>query len=321
MHTTDLSPWQYSHASHQDDRKREHSARLVTLLTAAMMVIEIIAGTLLGSMALLADGWHMGTHAAALGLAAFVYWYARQRASDKRFSFGTGKVDALGGFASAVALGVVAVIMAVESVRRIFDPVAIRFDEALWVAALGLVVNLVCAALLFRHGHHSEDHGDHAHAHDHDHHAHAHVHEHPHHHDYNLRGALLHVLADAVTSVLAIIALIAGKFWGWQWMDPAMGIVGGLLIAHWSYGLIRGTSRTLLDRDIDPKLSERVRAAIEGGGEDRVSDLHIWRIGSRYLAGVVSVVTHEPRAPEHYKSLVSRHAQIHHLTVEVNTCS
>lgn len=316
MHTTDLSPWQYNHASHQDDRKREHSARLVTLLTAAMMVIEVVAGTLLGSMALLADGWHMGTHAAALGLAAFVYWYARQRAADKRFSFGTGKVDALGGFASAVALGVVALIMAVESVRRIFDPVTIRFDEALWVAVLGLAVNLICAALLFRHSH---DHDAHD-AHDYDgHDGHA-DHDH-HHHDYNLRGALLHVLADAVTSVLAIIALIAGKFWGWQWMDPAMGIVGGLLIAHWSYGLIRGTSRTLLDRDIDPKLSERVRAAIEGGSEDRVSDLHIWRIGSRYLAGVVSVVTHEPRAPEHYKSLVSRHAHIHHLTVEVNTCS
>lgn len=309
MHSTDLSPWQYDHASHQDDRKREHSARLVTLLTAAMMVIEIVAGTLLGSMALLADGWHMGTHAAALGLAAFVYWYARQRAADRRFSFGTGKVDALGGFASAVALGVVAAIMGIESVRRFFDPVAIRFDEALWVAALGLVVNLVCAGLLFRHSHHPHAHGDSGRHDDH------------HHQDYNLRGALLHVLADAVTSVLAIIALIAGKFWGWQWMDPAMGIVGSLLIAHWSYGLIRGTSRTLLDRDIDPNLSERVRAAIEGGSEDRVSDLHIWRIGSRYLAGVVSVVTHEPRAPEHYKALVAQHAHIHHLTVEVNTCS
>ncbi len=304
MHTTDLSPWQYSHASHQDDRKRERSARLVTLLTAVMMVIEVAAGTLLGSMALLADGWHMGTHAAALGLAAFVYWYARHRAADRRFSFGTGKVDALGGFASAVALGVVAVIMGLESLHRIVEPVAIRFDEALWVAALGLVVNLVCAALLFRHGHSHDEHG-----------------EHDHHHDFNLRGALLHVFADAVTSVLAIVALIAGKFWGWQWMDPAMGIVGALLIAQWSYGLAKGSSRTLLDRDIDPDLSARVRAAIEGGTEDRVSDLHIWRIGSRYLAGVVSVVTHEPRAPEHYKSLVSRHAHIHHLTVEVNTCS
>ncbi len=304
MHTDNLSPWQYSHASHEDDRKREHSARRVTLLTAVMMVIEITAGTLLGSMALLADGWHMGTHAAALGLAAFVYWYARHRAADRRFNFGTGKVDALGGFASAVTLGVVAVIMVIESTRRIFDPVAIRFDEALWVAALGLVVNLVCAALLFRHDHSHDEHAGH-----------------DHHHDFNLRGALLHVLADAVTSVLAIVALIAGKWWGWHWLDPAMGIVGGMLIAHWSYGLIQGASRTLLDRDVDPDLSERVRAAIEGSDDDRVADLHIWRIGSRYLAGVVSVVTHHPRAPAHYKTLVARHAHIHHLTVEVNTCS
>lgn len=309
MHSSDLSRWQYDHASHDEDQQREHSARTVTVLTLAMMVIEIAAGTALGSMALLADGWHMGTHAVALGLAAFVYWYARKRATDRRFSFGTGKVDALGGFASAITLGVVALIMGAESIRRMFDPVAIRYDEALWVAVLGLAVNLLCAFLLSRHGHH--------HAHDQDD---AEGHDHHHDHDYNLRGALLHVMADAATSVLAIVALIAGKFWEWTWMDPAMGIVGALLIAYWASGLIRATSQLLLDRDVDPAVNERVRAAIESGSDDRVADLHIWRIGSRYLAGVVSVVTHHPQPPEHYKALVLQQADIKHLTIEVNTC-
>lgn len=304
MHGSDLSRWQYSHASHDENPGREHSALAVTALTLLMMVVEIVAGTMLGSMALLADGWHMGTHAAALGLAAFVYWYARRRAGDRRFSFGTGKVDALGGFASAMALGVVAVIMGAESISRLLNPVPIRYDEALWVAVLGLAVNLLCIFLLSRHGHH-HGHGNPA----------------EHDHDYNLRGALLHVLADAVTSVLAIVALIAGKLWDWTWMDPAMGIFGALLIAHWSYGLIKATSQLLLDRDVDPAVTERVRAAIESGSDDRVADLHVWRIGSRYLAGVVSVVTHHPQPPEYYKSLVLRHADIKHLTIEVNTCS
>lgn len=307
MHSTDLSPWQLSHASHEDDRRRERSARAVTVLTAVTMVIEIAAGTMLGSMALLADGWHMGTHAAALGLAAFVYWYARHRASDRRFSFGTGKVDALGGFASAVALGVVALMMGIESARRMIEPVAIRFDEALWVALLGLAVNLVCAVLLQRHGGSG-------------HHGHVHEHAPTHDHDFNLRGALMHVIADALTSVLAIIALVAGKFWGWNWMDPAMGIVGSVLIAWWSFGLIRSTSRLLLDRDMDPALNARIRAAIEKDHGDSVVDLHIWRIGSRYSAGVVSIVTHHPQPPEYYKALVAQHADIQHLTVEVNTC-
>jgi cation diffusion facilitator family transporter len=271
----------------------------------------------------------MGTHAAALGLAAFVYWYARHRATDPRFSFGTGKVDALGGFASAVALGVVAAIMAVESVQRLVEPVAIRFDEALWVAVIGLVVNLVCAWMLLRHAPHGHVHG---HAHDQGNgHGHDYHHDHGHdvarddvgrgQHNFNLRGALIHVLADALTSVLAIVALVAGMLWGLTWMDPAMGIVGAALIAHWSYGLIKATGMLLLDRDVDPALSERVRAAIEHTGKDRVADIHIWRIGSRYLAGVVSVVSQEPRPPEYYKALVSRHAAIQHLTVEVNTCT
>jgi len=206
-------------------------------------------------------------------------------------------------------------MMALESVRRMFEPVAISFDEALWVAVLGLAVNLICAAMLLRHSHHGHTHDSEPKN------AHGHTHGHHHQHDFNLRGALLHVLADAATSVLAIAALIAGKYWGWLWMDPAMGIVGSMLIASWSIGLIRSTSRLLLDRDSDPQLSERVRGAIERGSDDKVVDLHIWRIGSRYLAGIVSIVTHHPRPPEHYKALVARHADIQHLTVEVNTCS
>jgi len=308
MHTQTLHKWEHHHTFGTDERKgAERRTWWVIGLTASMMAVEITAGLLFGSMALLADGWHMGTHAAALGVTVFAYIYTRRNADNPRFSFGTGKVGALGGFASAVGLAVVALLILSESVVRVASPITIRFDEAIAVAILGLVINLASALIL-------RDHDHHGHHHDHD----DHHHEH---HDHNLRGAYLHVLADALTSVLAIVALVAGRQLGWVWMDPMMGIVGALVIARWSYGLLRETSGVLLDAEISLAQRETIRATLESEGDDRVTDLHIWRVGPRHLAAIVSVVSHNPREPEHYKSRLSKHADLVHVTVEVHACT
>lgn len=287
----------------------ERRTRWVVLLTIVMMVVEIVAGTMFRSMALLADGWHMGTHAAALGVVVFAYAYARRHAADTRFTFGTGKVGALGGFGSAVGLAVVALIILGESVLRLAEPAAIRFDEAIAVAVVGLLVN-VASALLLR-GHHE---------HEHEHPAHDGPADDVHHHDHNLRGAYLHVLADALTSVLAILALLAGKALGWTFMDPVMGIVGGLVIARWSYGLVRDTGVVLLDGEVPLERRRLIHTAIETDDDARVADLHVWRVGPEHLAAIVSVVTRTPRPPEHYKRLLSKQTDLVHLTVEVNCC-
>jgi cation diffusion facilitator family transporter len=275
MHLQDLGPWSHAHTFETDRVARgERRTRWVVAITVSMMIAEIAAGTVFGSMALLADGWHMGTHAAALGVAAFAYAYARRHAADPRYSFGTGKVGALGGFASAVGLAVAALLVLVESATRLARPVVIRFDEAIAVAVLGLAVNLVCAWLLRDrdHGHeHREEEQGHSHG-DHD-------HAHGHHRDHNLRAAYLHVLADALTSVFAIAALVTGKVLGWTWMDPAMGIVGALVIARWSAGLLKDTSAVLLDAEVTTARRDAIRSAIEAGRDDRVSDLHVWRVG------------------------------------------
>lgn len=325
MHTEHLEHWQHTHAFGTDAiASGERRTRWVVGITLAMMVAEIAAGLAFGSMALLADGWHMGTHAAALGVAVFAYAYARRHARDPRYSFGTGKVGALGGFASAVGLAVVALLVFGESAARLARPVSIHFDQAIGVAVLGLLVNLACAYLLRDH-----DHG-HGHAHDHDHdaaHAHdphaAHAHD-PHaahdHRDHNLRAAYLHVLADALTSVLAITALLAGKVLGWSWMDPVMGIVGSVVIARWSVGLLRDTGAVLLDAEVGEARTAAMRAAVEGVGDDRVADLHVWRVGPRHLAAIVSVVTSAPRAPDHYKARLQAFGDLAHLTVEVQPC-
>jgi cation diffusion facilitator family transporter len=280
-------------------------------LTAVMMVVEIVAGLVFGSMALLADGWHMGTHAAALAVTAFAYIYARRHASDRRYSFGTGKVGTLGGFASAVGLAVVALLVFGESAQRLAAPVAIRFNEAIGVAVVGLVVNLFCAFLLRDdHDHNSvSSHDD-----DHDHH-------HHHHHDHNLRAAYLHVLADALTSLLAIAALTTGKYLGWMWMDPIMGLVGSIVIARWSLGLLRDTSRVLLDAEVGEEHRTAIAEAIESDADNRVTDLHVWRVGPRHLAAIVSLVTHEPRDPDHYKTLLAPFHDLVHVTIEVHPCS
>ena len=269
-----------------------------------MMVGEIIGGTVFGSMALVADGWHMSTHAAALAISALAYRFARKHAHDSRFSLGTGKLGELAGFTSAIILALVALFIAYESVSRLLTPVTIRFDEAIAIAVLGLVVNLVSAWLLF-----DEDH----------HHGHADDHQHDHHHDHNIRSAYLHVLADAITSVLAIAGLLAGRFYGWIWMDPLMGVVGALVIAHWSWGLVRSTAMVLLDAVPDPGLVGRVRDRIEVDG-DRVCDLHVWRLGPGHLAAIVGVVSAAPQSPAVYKARLQGLPSLSHVTVEVHPC-
>ncbi len=301
MHTRELDSYRHHHTFGTAERSEgERRTRWVVGLTIAMMVVEIVAGIAFGSMALLADGWHMGTHAAALGVAVFAYGYARRHASDPRFTFGTGKVGALAGFASAVGLAVVALVVLAESGVRLASPVHIQFNHAIAVAVVGLLVNLASAVLL-REDHHEHD-GSHAHE----------------HHDHNLRGAYLHVLADAMTSVLAIAALTAGKLLGWHWMDPVMGIVGSIVIGRWSIGLLRDTSRVLLDSEVGEERVREVRRIIEADEEHHVADLHIWRVGPRHLAAIVSVIAAEPRSSDYYKARLARFADLAHVTVEVH---
>jgi cation diffusion facilitator family transporter len=312
----DVTAWQHDHRFGTDAPSGgERRTRWVVGITLLMMAGEIAAGSLYGSMALLADGWHMGTHAAALGVTLFAYVYARRHAGDARFSFGTGKVGALGGFASAVGLAVVALLVLGESALRLASPVSIRFDEAIAVAVLGLGVNLACAWLLRDHEHHHER-LERGHGHEHAEHHH-HDHDHDHHRDHNLRAAYLHVVADALTSVLAIAALVAGRGLGWTWMDPVMGVVGGLVIARWSLSLLRETSRVLLDGEVSEARRLAMVKAVERAGEDRVADLHVWRVGPRHLAAIVSVVSRSPRAPAHYRALLAGFDDLVHVTVEV----
>jgi cation diffusion facilitator family transporter len=299
MHRHSTERWQHDHAflGHEHERN-EGRTRLVIALTLAMMVAEVTAGVVFGSMALLADGLHMATHAGALALAAAAYAFARRHLHNPRFAFGTGKVGDLAAFTSAVTLAIVALLIAWESVERLASPVRIDFSEAIVVASLGLVVNLASAWLLHGGGH---DHDEHAH----------------HHHDHNLRAAYFHVLADALTSVLAIAALVTGSLYDWVWMDPAMGIVGALVIARWSWGLMRDSGAVLLDAGADPRLPQAIRAAIESDG-DSVSDLHVWRVGPGHIAAVLSVVSPRPQSPDAYKSRLAHLKPLCHVTVEVH---
>jgi cation diffusion facilitator family transporter len=298
----------------------ERRTRMVVALTAVMMIAEIVAGTAFGSMALLADGFHMASHVAALGLAAAAYAYARRNARSRRYTFGTGKIGALAGYTSAVVLGLIALLMAWESVQRLAAPVPIDFSAAMLVAVLGLGVNLASALLL---GGHRHDHG-HSHSHDreseHAGGAHDHGDGHDHHHDHNLRAAYVHVLADALTSVLAIVALAGGRYLGWSWLDPAMGLVGAAVILWWSAGLIRGSTRVLLDEEASAATADAIRQRIERDADNRVTDLHLWRVGPHHLAAIISVMTHAPRHPGHYKSLLGGVDDLAHVTIEVVPC-
>ena len=286
-------------AAHDANARR---TRWVVLLTAAMMIGEIAAGYLTGSMALLADGFHMATHAGALGVAAAAYAYAKRHAHDSAYSFGTGKVGDLAGFASAMLLGLVALGIGVESILRLFQPIEVAFGEATWIAALGLLVNIASAFLLS--GGHGHDHGHHHHDHGHGHGG-----------DNNMRSAYVHVLADALTSVLAIAALLAGRYLGWVWMDPLMGIVGGIVIARWSWSLMRDTAAVLLDRT-DSHVAEEIRELVEIG-DARIVDLHVWRVGPEARSAIVGVAaTGDVDTSEIRRRLLPVH-ELEHLTVEV----
>jgi cation diffusion facilitator family transporter len=311
MHTSNLDHWTHEHTFGQDQvRRGERRTLIVTALTAITMVVEIAAGIAFGSMALLADGLHMASHATALGIAVFAYAYTRRLAADPRYSFGTGKVNALAGFTSAVLLALLAAGMIVESIERMIDPVAIAFNQAIIVAVAGLLVNGLSVLIL------AVPHDDHHHHHTHDHHHHHHGGS-----DHNLRGAYLHVLADSLTSMLAIAALLMGKYFGAAWTDPAMGIVGAVMIARWSWGLLRETSRVLLDQQAPEAVRNTVREAIEARDGDRIADLHMWRIGPDIYAAEIALVSDVPQPPEYYKALIPKDLGVVHMSIEVHACT
>ena len=293
--------------------RNERKVWLVIALTATMMVVEIVAGHWFGSMALIADGWHMSTHAGAMLIAVLAYRYARRNLKNPNFSFGTGKVGDLAGFASAVVLVLVALLIGWESVLRLVEPVPISFEQAIMVAVIGLTVNLLSAWLLRDDHHHHHGHG-HGHGHDH----HGHHHHHGHGQDNNLRAAYLHVLADALTSILAIVALLLGRAYGWYWADPIMGVVGAIVISRWSLGLIRDTGSVLLDRvPRDMNLESKVRKTIEDNG-DIITDLHIWQVGPGHYSVIVSIASSAPDSPSHYKARLEGIDHLAHTTIEVH---
>ena len=311
------APPAHDHRFRADTAAAERGTRLVMWITAATMLIEIVAGAWFNSMALLADGWHMSSHALAIGLAAYAYAVARRDADDPRYAFGTWKIEVLGGFASAVFLLGVALLMVGGSIERLLRPEPIRYREAIVVAGLGLVVNVVCALILARASHHHHPH-DHDHEHDHEPAHHDHDHHHDHHHDLNLRAAYLHVIADAATSVLAIVALVGGLAYGWAWLDPAMGIVGAFLVGNWARGLVRSTSAVLLDREMDRPLVAQVRHTLESLPAAQLTDLHVWRVGQRAYACVIALRTADAALDAHaVRGRLAVHPEIVHSTIEI----
>jgi cation diffusion facilitator family transporter len=315
----DLSQWTHDHVFDAGSQAAERGTRLVMWITAAMMVIEIAAGWWFNSMALLADGWHMSSHALAIGLSALAYSAARKYAKDPRFAFGTWKIEILAGYTSAVSLLGIAGLMAFSSIERLFAPTPIHYRDAIVIAVIGLVVNVVCAVILggahHHHGHgHHHGHDDHGHDH--------HSHDHHHHHDLNLKSAYVHVIADAATSVLAIAALFGGWMFGWSWLDPLMGIVGAVLVAVWAKNLIVDTGKVLLDREMDAPVVEEIREAVEadaGRGVTRIVDLHVWRIGRQSYSCAVSVVTRDASlTAQAIRERLAVHEEIVHSTIEVH---
>ena len=288
-----IKKWQHRHDFANHNLRGERRAYSVFLLTIMTMFIEIIAGTVYGSMALLADGWHMSTHAVAFLITIFAYQYARKHADNPSFTFGTGKASVLGGFSSAIALGLVALIMLGESVHRLISPQPIQFNEAIMVAVIGLSVNIISVFLL----------------------------KDNHHHDHNLKAAYFHVLADTLTSVLAIAALIAGKYWGWNWVDAVMGIVGSLIITRWAISLIQQTAPILLDASIAPEYQQAIINTLETQDDNKVTDIHIWKVSADHYAAMISLVTHNAKPVGYYKQLLTKFDKIDHLTIEVNHCT
>ncbi|MGD0142237.1 MAG: CDF family Co(II)/Ni(II) efflux transporter DmeF [Rhizomicrobium sp.] len=310
--------WTHDHRFLGEGHERsEKRARLAAMVTAVFMVVEIVAGLVFGSMALIADGVHMATHVGALGLAAGAYWLARRHAGDARFSFGSGKFGDLAAFASAIALGAAGLGVAIESIERLASPIAVDYRSALYIASIGLAVNLICALIL-------RDSHDHSHGHSHGH-AHDDDHDHEHSHadgDHNMRAAYVHVLADAATSLLAIFALSAGLIYGVRWLDPLVGLVGAGVIGSWAYGLVRDSGMVLLDAEADPTLSKNIRAMIENELGARVADLHLWRLGPGHRGLIVSLVSPDETTAERIKhALRARHPDLSHVTVEVTVCA
>jgi cation diffusion facilitator family transporter len=305
MHTADISTWKHEHNFSGDTSSAEKRTRIVVVLTATMMTVEIIAGYFFNSMALTADGWHMGTHVAAFVLAAVAYSFGRRHAKDERFTFGTGKVGVLGGFTSAIVLSIVALVIAGQSIHRLLAPQVIHFREAIFIAAAGLAINLICAFVLKdKPHHHHHGHADHGHQ----------------HHDLNLKAAYLHVLADAFTSVGAIVALSAGYFFGWVWLDAVMGLVGTVVILSWAYMLLRDTGSILLDRvPASSDLPVVIREGIEDG-DAKITDLHVWQVGVNKFAAIISVVAHHPKTPAEYRQALKIHEELVHVSVEVQLC-
>jgi cation diffusion facilitator family transporter len=302
MHRPDHSQFRKAHDFVPDFSHAERRTRMVIGITAAMMVVEIAVGLMSHSMALLADGWHMSTHVIAFLITAVAYDLARRHAANVRFSFGTGKIGVLGGFTSAVVLGIVAFLMAGESVHRLFTPLTIHFNEAIAIACVGLLVNLGCAVLL---GDHDQKGGEGS----------------AHNRDLNLRAAYFHVLADAFTSVLAILALTGGKFFGWAWLDPVVGIVGSGVVFSWAYSLVRDTSGILLDRTPPSSdLPDQIRRAVESDGDSLVTDLHVWQVGIGKFAAMISVVAHQPKSSDSYRDLLRGHDELVHITIETQHC-
>ncbi len=294
----------HSHYFNTVRLENERRTLVVVILTLVTMIAEIAAGMMAGSMALLSDGWHMGTHAGALGISLFAYVYSRKNADKRQYTFGTGKVGILAAFSSAIILGLMGLLIFYESFERLLNPIAIDFNAAILVAIIGLIVNLLCAWILGGDGHH--------------HHHEGHDHHHDHQSDQNLRAAFLHVAADAITSLLALFALLVGKYMGLLWFDPVVGFLGAAMILWWSYGLLRQTSSILLDGNVDVTTLDSIRDIVESDADNRVLDLHVWRLSEKDLAAIISLVTDTPKPPEHYHALLKQVSGLKHISVEVH---
>lgn len=317
MQNEDLSRWMHDHVFHVSSDAAERSTRMVMWVTAVTMVIEVAAGWWFNSMALLADGWHMSSHAVAIGLSALAYGTARRYSKDPRFAFGTWKIEILGGYSSALFLVGVAVLMVSGSIERIIHPQPIRYQEAIVVTLLGLAVNVVCAFILGKAHHHHHDHHNHDHSK-----GHKHSHDPDHHHDLNLKSAYVHVIADAATSVLAIVALVGGWLFGWSWLDPLMGIFGAGLVLIWAKGLIADTGKVLLDREMDHPVVEEIQRAVIGSepaDKLRITDLHVWRVGKQVYSCAMTIVTTDSLlTPDVVRERLAEHEEVVHSTIEIH---